>query len=79
MHIVPSIPQAVPVPSLLGLAFLTFEVWRMRRLTAGMARARVRGDDEAADRWRTRAERAIADLDRAQAWARPRGPPRRKR
>jgi hypothetical protein len=76
MRVVPAIPQAVPLPSLMGLALLTFEVWRLRRLTAGMARARERGEDAAADRWRARAERAVADLDHAQARAHPRRPPR---
>lgn len=79
MGVVPSIPQAVPVPSLVGLAWMGFELWRVRRLTAGMARARARGDDAAADRWRARAERAVADLDRAQVRARPRRPLRRPR
>lgn len=79
MRVVPAIPQAVPVPSLVGLAWMGFELWRMRRLTAGMERARARGDHEAADRWLARAERALADLDRAQARARPRRPPRRPR
>jgi hypothetical protein len=79
MRVVPSIPQAVPVPSLPALVWMGFELWRMRRVQAGLDRARARGDDEAVLRWLHRVDRALADLDRAQARMRPRRPPRRPR
>ncbi|MCK2056685.1 hypothetical protein [Methylobacterium sp. 37f] len=79
MRVVPAIPQAVPIPSLAGLAWMGFELCRMRRITAGLGRARARSDEAAAERWLARADRALADLDRAQARMRPRRMPRRLR
>jgi predicted short-subunit dehydrogenase-like oxidoreductase (DUF2520 family) len=79
MRVVPAIPQAVPVPSLLGLARIGFETWRLRRIAAGLARANARGDANAARRWLARVEGALADLDRAQDRLRPRRAPRRSR
>lgn len=77
MRTVPAIPQIVPVPSLVGLAQMSFELWRMRRITTGLARAEARGDEDAVARWLARATRAVADLDRAQVQMRPRRQPRR--
>lgn len=77
MRTVPAIPQTVPVPSLVGLARMSFELWRMRRITTGLARAEARGDEDAVDRWLARATKALADLDRAQVRMRPRRRPRR--
>lgn len=67
MRTVPSIRQPEPTPSLFGLALVGFELWRLHRITAGLARANARGDSEAAARWFTRGTWAVADLDRAQS------------
>lgn len=76
MRTVPAVPQTAPVPSLLGLARLGFEMWRLRRISAGLARANARGDANAARRWLARVDGALADLDRAQDRLRPRCRPR---
>lgn len=79
MRVVPAIPQEAPVPSLAGLICTGLGIWRLRRVTAGLARANARNDTEAALRWLARVDGALADLDRAQARMRPRPQPRRKR
>jgi hypothetical protein len=67
MRVVPSIRQAEPAPSLvLSLAaslWVKVEVWRLRRIHAGLLRAERRGDAEALARWVTRGNRVVADLD----------------
>ena len=76
MRPVPAIPQAMPSPSFLALARMGFEMWRLRRIAAGLARANARGDANAARRWLARVEGALPDLDRAQDQLRPRRRPR---
>lgn len=71
MGAAPFIRQGDPLPSLLGLAMAGFELWRLRRVTAGLARANARGDSAAAARWLIRGVRAVADLDKAQDRIRP--------
>ncbi|MCJ2043790.1 hypothetical protein MKK58_04460 [Methylobacterium sp. J-078] len=55
---------------------MSFEMWRLRRIAAGLARANARGDASAARRWLARVDGALADLDRAQDRLRPRRRPR---
>lgn len=76
MRVVPAIPQAPATPSLLGLARLHIEMWRLRRIAAGLARANARGDANAARRWLARVDGALADLDLARDRLRPRRRPR---
>ena len=76
MRVVPAIPQEVPAPSLMGLICTGLGIWRLRRVTGGLARANARNDTDAARRWLARVDGALADLDRAQARMRPRRRPR---
>jgi hypothetical protein len=76
MRVVPAIPQATPVPSLIGLARIGFETWRLRRIAIGLARANARGDANAARRWLARVKGALADLNLAQDRLYPRHRPR---
>ena len=76
MRVVPAIPQAASVPSFVGLARMGFEMWRLRRIAAGLGRATARGDADAAWRWLARVEGALADLDQVQDQLRPRRRPR---
>jgi hypothetical protein len=76
MRVVPAIPQEAPAPSLVSLICAGLGIWRLRRVTAGLARANARGDTDAARRWLARVDGAFADLNRAQDRLRPRRQPR---
>ncbi|MCJ2132167.1 hypothetical protein [Methylobacterium sp. E-045] len=54
------------LPSLPAILLLRFNLWRLRRVTAGLKRAQARGDEKAASRWLTRGLKACADLEASQ-------------
>lgn len=56
-----------PLPSLPAVLLLRFNLWRLRRVTAGLRRAQERGDEKAASRWLKRGLKACEDLEASQA------------
>lgn len=58
--------------SIPAILLLRFNLWRLRRVTAGLKRARARGDVEAASRWLARGLKACADLEASQVECRQR-------
>lgn len=66
MRTVPAIRQRRPLPTLgdlMALLGTRYDVWRLRRINAGLQRAKARGDAPAVARWASRGERALADLE----------------
>lgn len=59
------------LPSIPAILLLRFNLWRLRRVTAGLKRAQERGDEEAASRWLKRGLKACADLEASQASCKP--------
>lgn len=63
MRVVPAIRQRVPAPSLSAIIRLRLNLWRLRRISAGLERAQARGDEAGFSRWLARGFKACDDLE----------------